>query len=267
MARIGSGPLGLLLACTVTGGVAVSDVDVGTALQTAQEAATSSSETTISEARHLVSNVLPVRPAVAPAMSQKAAEYMANHEVGSKKAYIDRYQMPVYPGGSSGPTVGIGYDLGTQTGPTIRGDWREHKDGERMSTASGKLGAAAARPWVAQNRDIRVTWDQAVTVYNEVLLPRYYAQAQRAFGRSNFDAAPQGVRDALTSLVYNRGPSMTGSRRIEMRRIRDECLPRGDWECVARNIENQCYLWQGQAVYKGLCGRRKHEANMARGKV
>lgn len=267
MARIGPGPAGLLLACAMTGGVALSDVDVGTAIQSAQEVATSSSETALASARQAVAQVLPVREAVAPAMSHKAAEFMANHEVGSKNAYINRYQMPVYPGGSSGPTVGIGYDLGTQSASTIRSDWRDHKDGERMTTASGKLGATAAKPWVAQNRDIRVTWDQAVTVYNEVLLPRYYAQAQRAFGQRHFDSAPQGVRDALTSLVYNRGPSMTGSRRVEMRRIRDECLPRGDWECVARNLENQCYLWKGQNVYNGLCGRRKHEAQMARGKV
>lgn len=271
MARFNPGVAGFVLAGAVSVGVYTSDEDLSRSIPEAavstQEAVASKAATTIAEAREVVASVLPARPASAPGMSYKAAETMANHEVGSKALYIRKFQSPVYPGASSGPTVAIGYDLGTQGRSTILNDWFFHKDAQRMSTASGLLGAAKASPWVAANKSIVVTWPDAVRVYNNVSLPKYYAMARKSFGSSNFDQAPQGVRDALTSVVYNRGASMTGSRRVEFRRIRDVCLPNRDWECVAVNLENQCHLWAGTNVYNGLCGRRKHEAQMARGKV
>lgn len=220
---------------------------------------------TVQGAREALESVLPTRELPEPRLSERAAAEISKHEVGSEQRYIRSYQRPVYPGYASGPTVGIGYDLGTQTAKTILDDWSAHKHHRRMATASGLLGETKARPWVAANQDIVVPWQLAVEIFRTRTIPKYYNQARNAFGREQFDRLPQGARDALTSLVFNRGPSMRGSRRVEMRAIRDFCVPAQDVECIARNIESQCYLWQGSRVYNGLCRRRKQEAQMARG--
>jgi GH24 family phage-related lysozyme (muramidase) len=65
------------------------------------------------------------------------------------------------------------------------------------------------------------------------------------------------------SLVYNRGASMRGMTRTEMRVIRDECLPNRDHICIAHNIRSMCRLWEGTPVGPGLCRRRHAEADLA----
>lgn len=259
MARIATGLASVLLAGALT-----APAPSGR-LVSAQEAVSASSATVVQEVREIVASVAPVRQGASKTVSESSAHRIAEHEVGSAALYTRKYQRPIYPGYSSGPTIGVGYDLGTQASTTIRQDWSIHPQVESLQSASGLTGANQARPWVAKNQNIVVPWPMALDVYRQSTLPRYYNIARRSFGQTHFDAMPQGVRDALTSLVYNRGGSMAGSRRVEMRTIRDVCLPSRDVECVARNIELQCRLWEGTAVYNGLCKRRKDEANMARG--
>jgi GH24 family phage-related lysozyme (muramidase) len=74
------------------------------------------------------------------------------------------------------------------------------------------------------------------------------------------------VQCALISEVYNRGEAMAGNRRAERRRIRDDCLPAQDAECVARALEASCRVWANDSINgAGLCARRRAEAAIARG--
>lgn len=191
-----------------------------------------------------------------------ARDLIVRWEVGGKGRYIADLQRPIWPGGASGVTWGIGYDGGHQHPDTIRRDWATHPAAPRLATTAGFTGAEA-RAILPRYRDIIVSWADAIRVLDSSSIPVYRARARQAYGRA-FDMAPIGVQDALTSEVYNRGPGMAGSRREERRVIRDVCLPARDVECVARQLERSCRVWAGTPNGRGLCARRQDEARVAR---
>ena len=45
-------------------------------------------------------------------ISPEARDLVVNFEIGSRAAYDRAYKHPVWPGGASGVTIGIGYDIG-----------------------------------------------------------------------------------------------------------------------------------------------------------
>lgn len=195
--------------------------------------------------------------------TQCTRDLLVRWEITSEAAYVRRYQSPIWPGGASGVTWGIGYDGGHQAAPVILREWSAHVHAPRLATTAGIVGESA-RAALPAYRDIVVPWAMAVDVLDAASIPRYMAQARQAYGR-HFDTAPDGVRCALTSETYNRGAAMSGSRRIERRVIRDQCLPARDAECVALQLEASCRVWANDARNgPGLCNRRKDEARAAR---
>lgn len=193
-----------------------------------------------------------------------ARDLIVRWEITSETAYNRRYARPVWPGGQSGITWGVGYDGGHQPAHVIVQDWQAHAEAKRLAGTAGLIGQAAQKA-LPQFRDIVTPWPLAVEVLDNASLPRYRAQARQAYGR-HFDSASPWVQGALTSMTYNRGPSMAGERRRELRYIRDVCLPRGDDACVAEQILASCWVWANDnANGPGLCNRRKDEARVARG--
>jgi GH24 family phage-related lysozyme (muramidase) len=202
-------------------------------------------------------NAAPAASAISPA----AVALIVRWEVGSASRYARRYQAPIWPGGASGVTWGIGYDGGHQTRQQIGLDWSAHDAASRLQATAGITGQAA-QPLVRDLRDVTVPFGMASDVFALASLPRYRASARRAFGVERFDALPADAQGALVSLVYNRGTSMSGPTRAEMRAIRDTCLPRSDVHCVAGQIRQMCRLWRGTNLEAGLCGRREDEAGL-----
>lgn len=183
-------------------------------------------------------------------------------EVGGPAQYVRKYQGVICPGGASGPTVGIGYDLGTQTPSAIRASFGWHPDVEALVTASGQTGPDRCAAWRSKHSRIRVSYDDAIRVFETQDWPTYVSAAGRAYrhGWSGLTLHHQG---ALASNGYNRGFSFLGSRRIEMRQIRDRCVPDTDAHCTATQLRASCRVWEGTDMYAGLCGRRKAEAAFA----
>jgi hypothetical protein len=195
--------------------------------------------------------------------TQCTRDLLVRWEVSSAQAYARRWQWPIWPGGASGITWGVGYDGGHQAAPVILREWAVHAAAPRLATTAGIIGKPA-RAALPAYRDIVVPWAMAVDVLEAYSIPRYRAAARRAYGRY-FDAAPWGVQCALTSETYNRGEAMAGSRRAERREIRDRCLPAGDAECTARQLEASCRVWANdERNGPGLCARRRDEARVAR---
>jgi hypothetical protein len=192
-----------------------------------------------------------------------AKELLVRWEVTSQVRYERALQSPNWPGGASGVTWGIGYDGGHQSTATIAREWFAHPHVDRLTTTAGLTGESA-RAALPRYRDIVVPWSMATDVLVTHSLPRYIALARQAYGRQ-LDTAPAGVRCALGSETYNRGAGMAGSRRAERRHIRDHCLPRRDWECVAQQLEASCRVWANDRTNgEGLCNRRRDEAAAAR---
>lgn len=190
-------------------------------------------------------------------ISREAYNLIVEFEVGGRSGYNPR---PEWPGASSGLTIGFGYDLGYNTPSTIKANWHgliPSDKLERLAKLAGITGQkAASLPKLT--RDISIPWEAAQTVFLEQSAPRFGRLTADTFpGVTNLSANQQGV---LLSLVFNRGSSLTGDRRTEMRAIRD-AVSSGDVSSVPFQIRKMKRLWVGQGV-DGLLRRRDAEAKL-----
>jgi GH24 family phage-related lysozyme (muramidase) len=165
-----------------------------------------------------------------------------------------------WPGGDSGITLGIGYDLGYVTVDQFESDWGPCLPVDQLKPlrdAVGKRGIAA-RNRAAQFQDIKIKRKDAETVFIERNLPLYAFKTEMAFpGITKLPADAQG---ALVSLVFNRGTSMEGDRRSEMRAIRD-AVTRGDLQEISDQLRSMKRLWVNKGL-DGLLQRRDEEAEL-----
>jgi len=193
-------------------------------------------------------------------ISSAGMEQLVRHEIVSKTYYNKFLKHPIWPGGASGVTIGIGYDLGYNRVSQIQRDWSgkvSDLDLEKLKKVSG-LKADKAKQQLRRLKTVSVTFDDATTVFSESTLPRYAASARKAYpGIENMHADAQA---ALLSLVYNRGTSMSGSRRKEMAAIRALVLQQ-DYDGIAQQILSMKRLWQGKGL-SGLLKRRDDEAEL-----
>jgi GH24 family phage-related lysozyme (muramidase) len=234
-------------------------------LPVAVEAASGAVAEPILAAQEALADLTPVLPPPEPANAacrRAAAALIIRWEVSSPEFYRKRLERPIWPGGASGITWGIGYDGGHQTQAVIEDDWQAHLAVARLATTAGLTGKQAAAV-LGQYRDIPTAFDYASRVFEERSLIEYERRAERAF-KTDFSTMKPGTCAALVSLVYNRGGSMTGDSRREMRNIRDQCLP-ADHACTARELRKMERLWRGTVNYNGLSARREAEAQLAEG--
>ncbi len=56
-------------------------------------------------------------------ISRKGLKQLVKHEISSGAYYKKSLSHPIWPGGASGITIGIGYDLGYNSAQQIRKDW------------------------------------------------------------------------------------------------------------------------------------------------
>lgn len=267
----------LLLGCSESTQAPRSAVD--SAVNAAQEAVGEASTTVEAQAapeltavtlaaRETLEAIAPVPlPPPAPAgrreLDPAVVALVVRWEVGSPAQYVRKYQGVICPGGASGPTIGIGDDLGHQTAAEIRRRWGWHPDVERMVTASGVTGPAACNAWRRQHLDIRVSYEDALHIFQTYAWPKYQAMAARAY-RKGWPGLTLPHQAALTSNGYNRGFSFLGSRRTELVAIRDTCVPGSLAPCTATQLRASCRVWDDQpTIRKGLCARRHAEADFA----
>jgi GH24 family phage-related lysozyme (muramidase) len=177
-------------------------------------------------------------------------------------------QPHIFPGGDSGVSLGRGYDLSAETRMELFRDWAGWLPNdvlERLGAAVGKSGPAA-QATCANFRDIRITAEMADDVFYSWTVSKYYAQTKSAF--PGVEKLPGAAQGALLSLVFNRGTSMSGDRRTEMRAIRD-ILSNGDaasdWPRLQSGIAGQLRsmkrVWANTDL-TGLVTRREKEAQL-----
>lgn len=199
---------------------------------------------------------LPQVPELTPASRQLVYDY----EVGGGQRYYDRYLSRIsWPGGASGATAGIGYDLAYSSPEVIAQDWRAlpPETVARMVRAAGRSGQAG-RMTARQLSDILIPWGLAEGVFQEVTVARYWQQARRIF--PGWNELHPDVQGALWSLVYNRGSSMAGPGRAEMREIARLTKAR-NYRAIAAQVRAMKRLWQGKGM-DGLLARREAEARL-----
>lgn len=198
-------------------------------------------------------------------ISQEAEDLIIAEEVSSKAVYEKRYRDPEWPGGRSGVTIGIGYDVGAgvKDKAQLWGDWRgQISDGmiRALEPCVGVTGDRARALLSTVKSKVDVPWSAAIAVFENVDIPRWSATVRRHL--PNCELLALDSFGALVSLAYNRGPSFSndGDRYTEMRNIKAHMAAKR-FERIPAEFRAMKRLWPNQSE-RGLVARREHEAKL-----
>ena len=196
-------------------------------------------------------------------IADEAIEFIEDKEISDKRYYDQHYQHFDWPGGSSGATVGIGYDCGYCTPAEIEADWAGIVPDHTIAVlkeASGLKGHAA-KDWVRNNCGrVSISYAEARQEFTQREIQKWTERVRDAL--PNTDKLSPMSFGALVSLAYNRGCSfhLDGDRYTEMRNIHS-CMCDERFEDIPDEIEAMVRLWPNS---RGLRERRMQEAALFR---
>ena len=200
-------------------------------------------------------------PEPSPDVPSRAVAFICREEVSSREFYDAHASRPTWPGGASGVTIGVGYDLGYESG--LETDWANLLAPVQIAALKPWLGVkgAAAQAAIATLTGITIPWYSAWLFFIAKSLPSYVSLTRNAL--ANSQALPPLCFGVLVSLVYNRGASMTDSAsrpgdRQEMRDIRD-AVASGSLDAIPGLLRSMERLWP---LGNGLRTRREQEAEL-----
>lgn len=182
-------------------------------------------------------------------------------EVSSREIYEKKYRKPIWPGGASGVTIGIGYDLGYYSKEQVTKDWQPyvHKNVlKNILSVQGRKGQSGRSALEGVKDIIDIPYHIAANVFINSSMPQFAADVLRIYPGA--DLLPPDAQGGLLSLVYNRGSDTNpkNDRRREMAAIK-ALVKRGDLAGIASQIRSMKRLWPD---VKGLRDRRDKEANL-----
>jgi GH24 family phage-related lysozyme (muramidase) len=204
-----------------------------------------------------------------PVISDRAINILIGFEISSPAFYETHLSHPVWPGGGSGVTIGIGYDLGEHTVQQVTEDWSPHLDDQSLAlllTVAGVRGDAASER-VYELSAIVVPFAAAQAVFSTSTLPQFADDTAKAVPKC--DELSGDSFGALVSLSYNRGAggfTRMDDRYIEMRGI-TAAMAQGLFSAVPGFIRKMKRIWQdadGNPLpgCAGLLTRRDAEADL-----
>lgn len=201
-------------------------------------------------------------------ISPASFDLIVRFEVGGGRKYFEKFlARPTWPGGASGVTIGIGYDLGYES--IFMVDWSSFLSADQLARLSRCLGKTGSRAKQALSgvRDIVIAWEDALEVFNERTLPQEIRNTLKTFPGAD-TKLPANAFGSLVSLVFNRGTEIDDSdRRKEMREIRSiikSPLPQRDMcRAIAMELRRMKRLWHDNPESDGdLVDRREAEAKL-----
>ena len=207
----------------------------------------------------------PIRaPKSTTPISERGSDLIVTCEVSSKKLYEARYQIPTWPRGKSGVTIGIGYDVGYVTPQELERDWKEYIDAaviNALKPACGVTGSSASAILRQIPAQVVIPWSNAISQFQNETRPRYVGETEKSLpniGRLNADCL-----GALVSVVYNRGASFRkdGDRYQEMRSIRSH-MSNHKFGAIPNEIRRMKRIWEEDPNMKGVLLRRDAEARL-----
>jgi len=199
-------------------------------------------------------------------ISKKSIDFIIQQEVGGRAYYEKALQRPSWPGGESGATLGIGYDIGYENMAQFIKDWGDNLSADNIKIIKPLVGIKGEKVKDLLKGDIlniRIPYNAAYDVFVKNDVPRYYAMTKKIYPQ--LDTLNEDTQGALVSMVFNRGISLAGDSRIEMRAIVD-LVAKKDYEGIAEEIEKSKRLWEHRGL-DGLVIRREAEADMIRNSI
>lgn len=195
-------------------------------------------------------------------ISQAAFDLIVEQEVTSKAAYEKRYRRPEWPGGGSGVTIGIGYDVGAgvSSRAQLDADWKGKIPDAMIDVLAhgiGVTGEAAHRLLPQIKPLVDVPWEAAIDVFANHDVPKWTVMVAKAL--PNTDKLSADCLGSLVSLAYNRGASFSqeGDRYTEMRAIKTH-MAACEFAKIPDEFRRMKRLWG--ANLQGLLDRRDAEA-------
>lgn len=200
-------------------------------------------------------------------ISERTIDFIIDQEVSGEAYYNSRCASPTWAGGASGVTIGIGYDLGYNTAAQIASDWNMlQADTIALLQSAAGIKSISAQTFLQNNAALKA-----------VIIP--FAVAKQVFTGSSIlrsaketlgiypglDALEPDAAGALISMVYNRGSSLTGASRIEMKNI-VPLVPLKDYNGIAQQVDQSKRLWVNKNM-DGLVKRREAEASLVKNAV
>lgn len=199
-------------------------------------------------------------------LSRKSIDFIIQHEIGGRTYYDKVLQRPTCPGGESGITIGVGYDLGYTTTQQFIKDWGLNLTIENINTLKpviGLKGSKAKEKLKGDILNVKIPYNVAYDVFVKNDVPRYFRMAKKIYPQ--LEQLNEDTQGALVSMVFNRGTSLVGDSRTEMRAIVD-LVAKKDYEGIAEEIEKSKRLWEHKGL-DGLVIRREAEADMIRNSI
>ena len=195
-------------------------------------------------------------------ISKKAIDLIIQHEVGGRAVYEKRYQKPIWAGGDSGLTIGLGYDVGYVKEADLFADWKGLNLNflNALKRFCGVKGPIVKTMMRGEILNVVIPYNIAYEVFVKKSIPKYYAATKKIYPQ--LDELNEDTRGALVSMVYNRGAKLDGESRKEMKAIVD-LVAKKDYEGIAEQIEQSKRLWEGKGL-DGLVIRREAEADLIR---
>ena len=193
--------------------------------------------------------------------SKAAIDLIVESEVTSKGYYEKHYRKPEWPGGASGVTIAVGYDLGFANEAKLRNDWTGKIDDDMIDALikyAGLTGEHAHAKLAEAREEIDIPWEAAYDVFENIDMPDWSAKVKKAL--PNTDKLSEDSFGALVSLAYNRGASFSkdGDRYKEMREIKEN-MANETFDQIPDCFREMKRLWPN---VRGLQDRRDAEAKL-----
>lgn len=192
--------------------------------------------------------------------SKGGLDQIVRFEISSDANYRKNLQNPIWPGAESGITIGVGYDLGHTAAGRIEEDWRgriRDADLDRLLGAEGLKGDDAKKA-LKKVKDVIVPLEPAQEVFFRRTLTHFAAHTKRTY--PGVEELPADAQSMILSLVFNRGGSLSGATRREMKAIKD-LIPQRDLAAIAFQVRSMKRLWD-KSELPGLHVRRDREAEL-----
>ena len=176
-----------------------------------------------------------------------------NFESGGEKYYNKYLKNITWPGGYSGLTFGIGIDLGY----IFLKQYFEARNYILLTSLLGIKGDKA-KASLYKVKTVGVKWEDAIEIFKNFTLPKFWKLANELW--PGMDLLCESAQVALVSLVFNRGCSIQGDSRKEMKNIID-LVKNKDYYGISSQIKSMKRLWVNKNQ-DGLLKRRDIESEM-----
>lgn len=190
---------------------------------------------------------------VAPKMTEAGLALIVEYE-----GYVAQPEAP--DARFSGISLALGYDFSTVKPSLSVLDWSAlSPPAPQRLAATYPYTGRAAQQHLHEVKDIHAPRSIGFAVFNKVDVPRFYEVCRKAY--PGFTELRPYARDAVLSLVYNRGASKVGSTRKEMREL-EPLIKTADYAGIAACIRRMKRVWIGTEIERGMSSRREGEARL-----